>query len=136
MRSAVDNNILLDVLTDDRNFGERSRRAIEGALSRGKVVICEQVFAELAAAFDGEGDLLESFLDDAGINLDPCTRESYLMTGRIWRRAGRRKHPRRVLPDFIVGAHAWNQADCLLTRDRGFYRKCFDGIRIVDPSSI
>jgi hypothetical protein len=37
------------------------------------------------------------------------------------------------VPDFLVGAHALERADALLTRDRGFYRRYFKGLRIIEP---
>jgi hypothetical protein len=36
-------------------------------------------------------------------------------------------------PTPLIGAHALDQADALLTRDRGFYRKYFRGLRIIEP---
>lgn len=55
--------------------------------------------------------------------------------GRAWwayrRRGGKRE---RVVADFLIGAHALARADRLLTRDRGFYRKDFAGLTVLDPS--
>ena len=136
VRSAVDTNILLDLLTGDSVHCDLSRTVLEAALVRGKVVICDIVYAELAAAFDGDGGLLDSFLDDIGITFLACSKQSFLLAGKIWRKSGRRRFPGRVLPDFIVGAHARTHADCLLTRDRGFYAKCFDGLKVIDPSRL
>jgi predicted nucleic acid-binding protein len=34
---------------------------------------------------------------------------------------------------FLIGAHALIQSDALLTRDRGFYRSRFKGLRILEP---
>jgi len=39
-----------------------------------------------------------------------------------------------VVADFLIGAHALEQAERLLTRDRGFHRQAFSDLVIVDPS--
>ena len=50
-----------------------------------------------------------------------------------YRRAGGARG--RVIADFLIGAHASARADRLLTRDRGYYRRYFDGLEIIDPSA-
>ena len=51
MITAVDTNIILDVLIPGEPFGKSSKKLLDHHLSKGKLIICEVVFAELAARF-------------------------------------------------------------------------------------
>jgi len=61
MITAVDTNILLDVLIPAAPAGETSQRLLEIALQRGSLVISEIVYAELAAHFSISKEL-DNFL--------------------------------------------------------------------------
>ena len=66
---------------------------------------------------------------------EPLGRVAATRAGVAWREYRRAGGPReRVIADFLVGAHAVEQADRLLTRDRGFHRLAFAGLVILDPS--
>jgi predicted nucleic acid-binding protein len=73
-------------------------------------------------------------MSDLGVMYDPPGEEAAALCGRIlraYRSAGGARS--RLVPDFLVGAHATSQADRLLTRDRGFFRAYFETLPVVDP---
>jgi hypothetical protein len=74
-------------------------------------------------------------MDKLGVHFAPLCVEESLSAGARWReyraRGGRRT---RMIADFLVGAHALHAAERLLTRDRGFYRAYFRGLKVEDPA--
>lgn len=134
MITAVDTSVLLDVFVADQHYGPPSRDALRQALSEGAVVACDIVWAETAAAFPDEAAAALA-LDELGVEFSPMARSDALSAGRSWRKyrqgGGRRD---RVIADFLIAAHAGAHADRFLTRDRGFYRRHFPELTILDPS--
>ena len=41
----------------------------------------------------------------------------------------------RTMPDFLVGAHALLQCNGLITRDEGFFRDYFKGLKVIVPKT-
>ncbi len=134
MITAVDTNVLLDLLTADREHGAAAQASLTRARGDGSVVVYEVVYAELAAAFAATPALLESFLADAGLRLVRTPESALAEAGRLWREdRGRGGSRSRVLADFLVAAHASAVADRLLSRDRGFIRLAVPGHKVLDP---
>lgn len=133
MRTAVDTSVLLDVILDDAKFADRSEAALRAAAGTGSLTLCECVLAEIGPAFR-PGDL-DEFLGDWGLEFVPSTRESARLAGEMFALYLRRRHAAasRVLPDFLIGAHAQLTADRLLARDRGYYRDYFKRLALVTP---
>jgi predicted nucleic acid-binding protein len=133
--TAVDTNVLIDVFDADAEFGLNSARAVRRCLGQGALVACDIVWAETIAHFvDGQAAL--TALDRLRLEFSALDLASVAAAGERWRayrQAGGGRE--RVAPDFLIGAHALSQADRLLTRDRGFYRRYFEKLQIVDPSA-
>jgi hypothetical protein len=137
VRSAVDSSILFDVLLPDPKFGPASAELLRQAIDSGAVVACEIVWAEVRAAFPDDVTFNGS-MATLGVEFEPATKDSAILSGRIWKqyraaKGGARQH---LIPDFLVGAHALLQADRLISRDRGFYRGYFAKLNVSDPSTL
>ncbi|MGH2865793.1 MAG: type II toxin-antitoxin system VapC family toxin [Solirubrobacteraceae bacterium] len=134
MITAVDTSVLLDVFGADREFGTRSAEALRVCISEGSIIACEIVWAETGASFS-EPATAEAALARLRVDFSPLDTSTALATAQAWRAyrhlGGTRE---RVIADFLIGAHALANADRLLTRDRGFYRRYFKGLRVLDPS--
>jgi len=135
MITAIDTNVLLDILVPDPEYFERSLEALEEAANAGSLVVCDLVYAELCVHFQHQADC-DQFLQQNDIRVEALTREASFLASRLWRtyrqEGGKRT---RILTDFLVGAHAQVRASQLLTRDRGFYRDIFRSLALVDPAS-
>jgi predicted nucleic acid-binding protein len=133
--SAVDSNVVFDVVGANPEFGPASLRAIGEAQRAGVVMACDVVWGEVGALYPSPEDAADAMdlMDVRFAALDP---EVAAAAGRVWRsyrdRGGEKD---RLLPDFLIGTHAWMRADALITRDRGFYRAYFKRLKIIDPSS-
>jgi predicted nucleic acid-binding protein len=134
MITAVDTNILLDILLPNEKFFVRSQKALETAAAAGALVICDLVYAELCVHFESQA-VCDDFLSDATIHTEALSRPASFLASRVWRRYRQQGGPRqRILADFLIGAHAQVQASRLLSRDRGFYRRMFPALHLMEPA--
>lgn len=138
MITALDTNVLVALWDRDEALNSSAQAALDTAFAGGRLVISGAVFAELLAFPRRNETFLNQFLHDTGIAVDWLTGET------VWRTAGkafqryanrRRKQqargPRRILADFLIGAHALENGYSLLTLDHSIYRSAFPKLHIV-----
>lgn len=133
MVTAVDTSVLLDVVTDDPRWADASEAALRRASQEGSLIINECVLAEIVPAIGA--DQVEEFLDDWNVRFVPSSRNVAVLAGKLFAlHLARGGKGGRVLPDFLIGAHAQTHAERLLARDRGYVRDYFKKVSLWDPS--
>lgn len=137
MTTAIDSNVLIALWNEDDSLNSSAHSALDAALGGGGLVIAAPVFAELLAAPSRTEAFLDSFCRETGIAVD------WNLTEAVWRLAGRafeqyvarRRRQRdlgarRILADFLIGAHAMQNGFRLLTLDDRLYRAAFPRLAI------
>ncbi len=139
MRTAVDTNVFIRYLSGDDETAAEMQAALETARAKGKLAVCPAVYAELVAGRTPE--VVDNFFSDKGIEVD------WRLGREVWREAGIRyakyarirmrqpddPGPRRILADFLIGAHALKMAGALLTADTRTFATYFPELEIISP---
>jgi len=138
MTTAIDTNVLSAFWNEDDALNRAAQAALEAAANQGSLVISGVVYAELLAAPRRTEAFLDKFCEETGISVE------WELSEPIWRAAGRAfqsyaarrrrergAEPRRVLADFLIGAHALVEGYRLLTLDARMYRASFPRLGIV-----
>lgn len=133
MATLVDSNVVLDVVTDDQEWGDWSAAMLSQAAQEGRLLINPIIYAEVACRFTRIEDL-DEVLPAEYFTREPLPWAAGFLAARAFlayrRRGGTRPTP---LPDFFIGAHAAIQGYTLLTRDRRRYRTYFPKLRVIEP---
>ena len=131
---AVDTSVLVDVLTGDDRYVDASAAGLARALGEGDVVVCDAVVAELHAMLDADSTM--EGIATLGIRYLPTSEPAAVRAGHMQRRFRQRGgRGERVLADFLIGSHAMMQCGALITRDDGFFRDYFKGLRVIVPQA-
>ena len=136
MTIALDTNVLSALWNDNDALNRVAAKALEDK-KQEHMAICGVVYAELIGAPGRTEAFVDRFCEEAGIAVEWELKE------RVWRRAGvafqeyaaRRKKqigaaPRRLLADFLIGAHALENGYKLLTLDEGLYKAAFPRLKL------
>lgn len=139
--TALDTNIVVGVLAGEEALAEHLATVLDRLAEDGPLVITPVVYAELLAAPSRSPAVINAFLLETPVRVD------WALDVEVWRAAGlayrdygqqRRTDgdglvPRRILADFIIGAHAMQRGATLLTWDEGIYQTYFPGLVTVAP---
>ncbi|MBI5281406.1 MAG: PIN domain-containing protein [Candidatus Solibacter usitatus] len=138
MITAVDTNVFISLWGEEEALSFDAQRALDRAGDAGALLISALVYCEMIAAPGRDREAVDRFLQDTGVAVDWDIPEA------VWRAAGaayqeyairRRRQmeagPRRLLADFLIGAHALHAAGRLLTMDEGLYEAAFPGLRLI-----
>ncbi len=137
---AVDTNVIIDVIAGSSEVAKQAADTLSEHGSRAGLIISPVVYSELYAHPGWGKAEIDQFLRSTTIAID------WPMNPEVWETAGsafcdyaqRRKQqrdglPRRLLADFIVGAHA-TQVGSLITSDREFYATNFPTLPLIGLS--
>jgi predicted nucleic acid-binding protein len=130
---SLDTNVILAAFDPLDALHVRALEVLDRIGSEARV-ICPVVYAELRAS--EEWERLKLFLERAAVEV------MWEMPEAVWERAGRamgeyarmrrsRALPRRVLADFLIGAHAEYYRLILATFDPVVYEAVFSGVRLL-----
>jgi predicted nucleic acid-binding protein len=135
---AVDSSILIDLLGADVR-AEAAEDSLRVALAQGPVVVCDVVVSEVVSGLGYGSELLDT-LEEAGIVFSTIESRAAVRAGEMQRRYKERRKTAglpaagpRTVPDFLIGAHALLQCKALITRDAGFFRDYFKGLKVIVP---
>jgi predicted nucleic acid-binding protein len=138
MTTAIDTNVIVALWDAEDTLHRIARAALDKAFNEGALVVSGAVYAELMAAPGRTEAFVDRFCEETGIVVE------WEFGEKVWRAAGtafqgyaarRRKQKgaeaRRILADFVIGAHALVNGYKLLTLDVGIYQASFPKLAIA-----
>lgn len=143
-RTAVDTNVFVALFAGDEKARPWAQRNLEDAAARAALAVSPAVYAELVAGGCSPAQV-ETFLSDKGIEVDwnlgqdvwrmaDSRYGSYARDRRSRKRRAGDPGPRRILADFLVGAHALLLGGrILLTTDTRIFSNYFPELRLLAP---
>jgi predicted nucleic acid-binding protein len=138
MITALDTNILVSLWNEDDSLNLAAKAALRTALQQGRLIVAAPVFSELLASPLKNETFLDEFFAATGIRVDWNLDETiWRIAGRAFlahsarRRQRREPGPRRIVADFLIGAHAFHNEFSLLTLDVPFFRAAFPRLALA-----
>lgn len=139
VKTSLDTNILVTLWQ-----GQPGALALTDLLLKlqldGPMVVCAPVWVELCGLPGLRPSEVSRLLGELDVEVEFEIRQM------VWERAAtayaaytrRRREagggvPRRLMADFVIGAHGVTACHRLVTADSAFYRRCFPQLKVVPP---
>ncbi len=127
----VDSSTLIALLTDEAT-ADWAEETLNTRRRLGGVFINQIVFAEICALFDSEEDASEKLRGVVGrVDLPWACSYTAGTAYRIYKTRGGSKP--RMLPDFLIAAHAASLGWSLVTNNPKDVKNYFPGLKLVRP---
>lgn len=135
MKTTVDSSVLWSIFKGEDDSGAWLD-LLGSCAGDGSLIAFEIVVAEVSPLFDTQEALLEAFAD-LEIEIVPSRMPAWRLAGKIFQRYRSNRGPREhLIPDFLIAAHARLQGNQLAAQDRGYVRRYFSELRLVQPRAL
>ena len=136
MTTALDANVVLDMLTGTPAEIAAADSALLAAKTAGSILISAVAYAEVAARFKSKAEA-DDFFSLLECEVQPLDHHAAFLAGHFFRQYQKRGGTRaRILPDFLIAAHAQLNADRILTRDARFFGPNFPRLKAISPADL
>ncbi|AYG60313.1 type II toxin-antitoxin system VapC family toxin [Rhizobium jaguaris] len=135
MVTMVDTNVLVDLAIPSSTWHDWSNGKVFSAFKQGPVVINPIIYAEFSLRYSNI-DRVDELLPESEFrreNLPWSAAFAAAAAFKIYRQAGGERE--RILPDFLIGAHAAVRGYSILTRDPKGYRSYFSTVDLISPET-
>ncbi|MCF6367726.1 type II toxin-antitoxin system VapC family toxin [Rhizobium halophilum] len=135
MAVLVDTNILVDIAVRDPVWLAWSRGALAKLAARVPLIINPIIYAEFSVRYRDMNEV-EALLPAEEFRREGLPWAAAFAAGAafsIYRQAGGARE--RVLPDFLIGAHALIRGYSIITRDPKGYRRYFPDVPLITPKT-
>ncbi|MDM9625920.1 type II toxin-antitoxin system VapC family toxin [Rhizobium sp. S152] len=135
MPTLIDTNVLVDLSVPTSDWHGWSRQRVFAAFKSGPVLINPIIYAEFSVRYRDidEVDRLLPQDEFRRENLPWPAAFAAAAAFRVYRKSGGGRD--RILPDFLIGAHAAIRGYAILTRDPKGYRTYFPSLDLITPET-
>ncbi len=129
----IDSCVLLDLFTNDQNWGEWSENTLEKYSLTNTLYINSVVYSEVSIGFN-QIEEVEQAISELDIKVLEIPREALFLAGKTFLNYRKNKGTKTsTLLDFFIGAHANISKFDLITRDINKYKTYFPQTRLIHP---